>query len=188
MNRYALFFLMSALFLGACQSPSATEADETTEVVVTESTATEAEQEATSSVDMVLFTAMTNYMQTQLSQMAAEKAASPAVKEVGEEIAQQNGEVLTKIQELAKTVEMDMPTALTVDQQAIYDSLQQLSPEAFEQAYVEVLHKDLKKNLENLEDLAAQADNAVIRGLAADIADMQQPQLEKIEMLQQEMM
>ncbi len=186
MSRHTFSLLISALFWSACSSTPEKSADETTEAVT--ETTVEANEEATSSGDMVLFTAMTNHMQMQLSEMAVEKATTLVVKEVGGEIALQSSEVLTKIQELAKTVEMDMPSTLTTDQQAVYDSLQELPSEAFEQAYVEVVHQDLKRNLKNLEGLAAQADNAVIRGLAADIADMQQPQLEKIEMLQQEIM
>lgn len=177
------------LSLSACNTTPETTSDaETVETPVTENTTLEADEEATSGADMVLFTAMTNRLQTQLSRMAQEKAPSAAIQELSQEIEQSNNQIMVKVQELAGALEAELPGTLSVDQQAIYDSLQELPPEAFESAYVEVLQRDIQKNLENLEGLAAESDSEIIRGLAADIADLQQPQLETVEQVQQEMM
>ena len=64
--------------------------------------------------------------------------------------------------------------------------LQQLAPEAFDQAYVDLLAKKQKDNIEMLEDMSAQADNAIVRGLASDIIDIQQTQIEETESVQSE--
>ena len=189
-NAFLSLFFAGTMLMTACGSPSSETASdaETTETVATENTEMEMESEATSGADMVLFTAMTNRLQTQLSEMAQEKAPSPAVQELGTEIEQANNEIMVKIQELADALQAELPGTLSVDQQAIYDSLQELSPEEFQTAYVQVLQRDIQKNLENLEGLAAESDSEIVRGLAADIADLQQPQLETVEEVQQEMM
>ena len=193
MNRNLIFTAVAtgSLLLSACGTSSDTSTEtetETVETPVTEETTLELEQAATSPADMVLFTAMTSRLQTQLSDVAQEKAPSEAVQELGQEIEQSNNQIMVKIQDLAEALQAELPSTLSVDQQAIYDSLQELSPEEFQGAYVEVLQRDIQKNLENLENLAAETDSEIVRGLAADIADLQQPQLESVEQVQQEMM
>ena len=193
MNRNLIFTAVAtgSLLLSACGTTSDTNAEtevETVETPVTEEATLDTEQETTSPADLLLFTAMTNRLQTQLSDMALEKAPSEAIQELGEEIKQSNDQIMTKVQDLAEAMQAELPSTLSVDQQAIYDSLQELSPEEFQGAYVEVLQRDIQKNLENLEDLAAETDSEIVRGLAADITDLQQPQLETVEQVQQEMM
>ena len=193
MNRNLIFTAVAAssLLLSACGTTSDTSTEtevETVETPVTEEATLETEEAATSPADMILFTAMTSRLQTQLSDMAQEKAPSEAVQKLGQEIEQSNGQIMAKVQELAEALQAELPGTLSVDQQAIYDSLQELSPEEFQGAFVEVLQRDIQKNLENLEDLAAETDSEIVRGLAADITDLQQPQLETVEQVQQEMM
>lgn len=187
-NTTLIATLVGSLLLGACNTTPETATEETTETVVTENSTMEVDEETTSEADIVLFTAMTNRLQTQLSDMAQEKAPSTAIQELGKEIEQTNNQIMVKIQDLAEALQAELPGTLSVDQEAVYDSLQELSPEEFETAYVRVLQRDIQKNLENLEGLAAESDSEIIRGLAADIADLQQPQLETVEQVQQEMM
>ncbi len=142
----AAVIFSTSLFAG-CNSPTQENAtaDETITDVVTENTEMETGSELTSSSDIVLFTAMTNRLQSELSELAQEKATSPTVKEVSQEIAQNNNQIMIKVQDLAEAVQAELPMTLSVDQQAVYDSLSELSPEEFEQAYVEVLQRDIKE-------------------------------------------
>lgn len=173
-----------SLGLGSCDNTSntASSEDATSTDVVTEDTNLEVDSEATSAADLVLLTTMSTRLQNNLSELAETKAPSTEVQALAQEMKQQSDEVLAKIEELMEATDVNnIPQALSVDQQKIYDSVSALSDGEFAKAYVATMQRDIQKNIDNLEDLSATADNDIVRGLAADIIDLQQSELERIE-------
>ena len=172
----------------SCGGPTTSETAENGEVAIdsTDDTKTIVENGEITAEDMIFYTFMNNEMQAGLARAAQEKAASQSVKDLSEQLVIGNKEIAAKLEDLAKAANVPLPGGLEVEQQTTMDSVQQLSPEAFDQAYVDMLAKKQKDNIEMLEDLSAQADNAIVRGLASDIIDIQQTQIEEIESVQGE--
>ena len=190
MNNTYLFLAVLLISLGtlSCGGPSSTDTTEDAEVAVDTTAETEAitESEETSAGDLILYTYMNNEMQAGLARAAEEKAASQSVKTLSQELVIGNKEIAAKLNDLAEAAEVELPGGLAVDQQSKMDSVQQLSPEEFDQAYIDMVVKQQKDNIQMLEDLSAQADNPIVRGLASDIIDIQQTQIEEAEVVQKE--
>ena len=191
MHRIFTIALAAGLSLGlwSCDTNNNTSSENTTSTdVVKEDTDVEVEQEATSPADLVLLSAMSTRLQNNLSELAETKDPSTEIQQLGKEMKQQSNEVLVKIEDLMEATDVNnVPQALSVSQQATYDSVSALSDAAFAQAYVSTMQRDIQENINNLEDLAATADNEIVRGLAADIIDLQQTELERIEAAQNDM-
>lgn len=190
-HSYAFFAaLLIAFGTMSCGGPSSTEtADNETEDVevdATSDTETVASDEETDANDLILYTFMNNEMQAGLARVAQEKASSQSVKDLSQKLVTGNKEISSKLDELATAAQVDLPGGLEVEQQTTMDSVQQLSPEDFDQAYVDMLVRQQKDNISMLEDLSAKADNPIVRGLASDIIDIQQTQIEDAEAVQSE--
>ena len=188
MHRIFTLALAAGLSLGlwSCDTNNNTSSENTTSTdVVKEDTDVEVEQEATSPADLVLLSAMSTRLQNNLSELAEAKDPSTEIQQLGKEMKQQSNEVLVKIEDLMEATDVNnVPQALSVSQQATYDSVSALSDAAFAQAYVSTMQRDIQENINNLESLSATADNEIVRGLAADIIDLQQTELERIEAAQ----
>ena len=189
-NAYSLVAgLFISLGMLGCGNTGNTETDtEGAEIAIDSAadTKTVAENTETKASDLILYTFMNNEMQAGLARAAEEKAASQSVKDLSKQLVIGNKEIAAKLEDLAKASEVQLPGGLQVAQQTTMDSVQQLSPEEFDQAYVNMLVKQQKDNIEMLEDLSANADNAIVRGLASDIIDIQQTQIEEAEAVQGE--
>ena len=188
-NSYA-FLMVALVAVGSfsCGGPSSTETADNEAVTIDASadTETEADNPETSAGDLILYTFMNNEMQAALARTAQERASSQSVKDLGETLVVGNKEIASKLDDLAKAAEVELPGGLEVEQQTMLDSVEQLAPEDFDQAYVNMLVKQQKDNINMLEDLSAQADNAIVRGLASDIINIQQTQVEEAEAVQGE--
>lgn len=179
------------LFSSGLISCDGTGRTETTDAeVVVDSTAdtqiVTAETE-TSASDLVLFAYMNNEMQAGMARAAQERAATQSIKDLGQELVIGNKEIATKLDELAEMAKVELPGGLEVEQQATLDSVHQLSPDAFDETFVMMIVKKQKDNIKLLENLTAEADNPIVRGLADDIIDIQQTQIEEVEAVQDNM-
>jgi putative membrane protein len=137
--------------------------------------------------DLVLFAYMNNELQAGMALAAQERAATQSIKDLGQELVAGNRDIAAKLSELAEAARVELPGGLEVEQQATLDSVHQLSPDAFDEAFIEMLVKKQKSNIDLLEELVANADNPIVRGLADDIIDIQQTQIEEVEAAQSAM-
>ncbi|MGB3851635.1 MAG: DUF4142 domain-containing protein [Tunicatimonas sp.] len=168
----------------SCGGTGSTNTDAEVAVDSTADTQTVAETPETSASDLILYAYMNNEMQAGMARAAQEKAASQTVKDLGEELVVGNKEISAKLNELAEAGQMQLPGGLEVEQQATLDSVQQLGADAFDETFIEMLVKKQKDNIDLLEELAAQADNPIMRGLADDMIDIQQTQMQQVESAQ----
>nr|WKN34288.1 DUF4142 domain-containing protein [Tunicatimonas sp. TK19036] len=183
--------LSGSLLLSSCDSSqqSASENNQDSVVVAGEQgTNNDLEDDTSSAADRVMFAVMSTRMQTEISRIAEQKASSQALKDLSRAVIDTNEMIIARIQDLAEATETQIPDALNTDQQEVIDSLQQLQPQEFDKAYLEVLARDQRQLIDNLQQLNADAENPITRGLVEDIADMQQPQLERIQSMQDEIM
>lgn len=177
-----LLFTMGLFSCGGTGGTETTDAEVTVDSTA-DTQAVTAESEVSAS-DLVLYAYMNNEMQAGMARAAQEKAATQEIKDLGQELVIGNKEIATKLDELAEASQVQLPGGLEVEQQATLDSVQQLNPEAFDEAFINMLVKKQKDNIDLLEDLAAKADNPIVRGLADDIIDIQQTQIEEAEVAQ----
>ena len=183
--------LSGSLLLSSCDSSqqSASENNQDSVVVAGEQgTNNDLEDDTSSAADRVMFAVMSTRMQTEISRIAEQKASSQALKDLSRAVIDTNEMIIARIQDLAEATETQIPDALNTDQQEVIDSLQQLQPQEFDKAYLEVLARDQRQLIDNLQQLNADAENPITRGLVEDIVDMQQPQLERIQSMQDEIM
>lgn len=177
--------LLLALGLLSCGGTGSTE---TTDAEITvDSTADTQPVTAESEIsagDLVLYAYMNNELQAGMARAAQERAATQSIKDLGQELVIGNKEIASKLDELAEVAQVQLPGGLEVEQQATIDSVHQLSPDAFDEAFIRMLVKKQKDNIDLLEDLVAKADNPIVRGLADDIIDIQQTQIEEAEVAQ----
>lgn len=182
-------------FLSSCDSQNTGEANNTSDTANTEaqievgqSAGEVAEEEVAAPEDMIYHAFMNSMMQTTLGQMAEQKAASEQVQSLGTEIVEQNKQLMAKIEDLAKAAEMPVPQGLKVEHQQKLDSITQLSGQEFDQAFVNLLLEQQQESIDLLQELSANADNAIIRGLASDIVETERGQIERAEIVKEEMM
>ncbi|MEQ9439119.1 MAG: DUF4142 domain-containing protein [Cyclobacteriaceae bacterium] len=181
--------LSSSVLFSSCDSSQQTASEEDSVAVVAEEEMNnDLEEETSSASDRVMFAVMSTRMQTELSKVAEQKASSQALKDLSMAVIDTNEMVIAKIQDLAEATNTQIPDALSTEQQTVVDSLMQLQAPEFDQAYLEILANDQQQLIDNLQALTADAENPITRGLIEDIVDMQQPQLERVQSMQSEMM
>ena len=186
---FGIIALSSSLILAGCDSSQQTASEEDSVTVVgEEGMNTDLDEETSTPSDRVLFAVMSTRMQTELSKLAEQKASSQALKDLSMAVADTNEMILSRIQDLAEATNTQIPDALNTEQQEVIDSLMQLQSPEFDQAYLDVLARDQQQLIDNLQELNAEAENPIMRGLVEDIVDMQQPQLERVQSMQDEMM
>jgi len=184
----AIFFGLMAS-CGSGNQSAEEQATNETEAVVTEENADDPlTEDATSPQDRVLLAAMSIRMQDQLSRMAQNKAESDAIKHLGQIIIASNEEALSILSNLAEATETQVPASLSTAQQQVVDSLDQLSGSEFEMAFLQTLMEDHRQNIDNLESLTSETDNPITRDISQELLDIQEPQLERVQEIQDEMM
>ena len=139
-------------------------------------------------VDLLLDAMMNYMMYTSLGRIAEEKASSQEVKDFAVQLSDSSEQVAAKIEELFEAAGGNAPQVLGVEHQATLDSLQNLPPAEFDQAFVNLVVQEHQDDLESLQSLKMESDNAIVRGLAAEAENMMQAQLEKAQAIQGETM
>ncbi len=183
-----LTWFVCPLLFTACGPGGSSEDARQGEVTVDTEADEVAENEDTDTKDLVYLTFMNNEMQTVLGEIAEQKASSENVRSLATDLVNDNKQVAAKIEELAKAVQMQLPQGLEVAQQQKIDSLQKLPAGEFDKAFVNLMMEQQEKNSTLLEELAANGDNAIVRGLASDISEDRESQMERIEIVRKEMM
>lgn len=182
-----LSMLCLSLFLWNCNSTTQEETTSEDSIAVNmedaETMSSVAEPE-----DYLLQTMMNSMMYASLAQVASEKATAQEVKDFANDLSDSTEVIVAKLQELFDAVEGEAPQAMSVEQQAHLDSLQKLPPAEFDQAFVDYMVQAQEGDIETLQSLATEADNTIVIGLAEEIENMMQAQLEKARTVKEETM
>jgi putative membrane protein len=87
-------------------------------------------------------------MEVTLGQMAADKAQNEAVKNFGQRMVKDHGQANEELKNLAKSEGVTIPSDMGSEGKELQQRLQKLSGAEFDQAYMQEMLKDHKKDIE----------------------------------------
>ena len=102
-------------------------------------------------------------LEVQLGNLATQKASSNDVKQFGERMATDHGQLGQKLQQLASNLNFTLPTDLKPEQQALVSRFETLTGKAFDSAYIKEMVNDHIKDISEFERALSQASNADIK-------------------------
>ncbi len=112
-------------------------------------------------------TARDGRAEVDLSQIAAEKAASPEVKQFAQRMIQDHAKMNQDVQDLAARKNIQLPTDLTAQQQAEHQKLETLSGKKFDQEFMRYNVQDHRKDVADFKRQAQQGSDPDIKQLAS---------------------
>ncbi|HMM76615.1 MAG TPA: DUF4142 domain-containing protein [Gammaproteobacteria bacterium] len=115
-----------------------------------------------------------------LGGLAADRARNDMVRDFGQRMVKDHGEVNVKLLELAKGKGYEPPQTLQPAQQAELDRLKGLAAEDFDRAYVQAMVKDHRKDVAEFEKQAQAADDPDLRRFAEQTLPTLQSHLDAI--------
>jgi putative membrane protein len=118
--------------------------------------------------DFMTNAARGSMLEVQLGNLAAQKASSPDVKQFGERMVTDHGQLGQKLQQLASNLNLSMEQQLSPEQQSRVSRLQNLSGKAFDREYIKSMITDHTKDISEFQRAASQATNPDIKQFAAD--------------------
>ena len=107
-------------------------------------------------------------LEVQLGNLATQKASSNDVKQFGERMATDHGQLGQKLQQLSSNLNVTLPQDLKPEQQAIVSRLEKLSGKAFDREYMKEMVSDHIKDISEFERAASQATNADIKQFVSE--------------------
>src|ERR1043166_5421213 len=106
-------------------------------------------------------------MEVQLGKLAAEKAASPQVKEFGKKMEQDHSKANKELQKLASTKNVQIPHELEGKQKSTYDRLAKLSGDRFDREYMTTMIDDHKDDVDKFKKEAEKANDPDVKSFAS---------------------
>ena len=122
----------------------------------------------TSEKEFMANAARGNMLEVQLGNLAAQKASSNDVKQFGERMATDHGQIGQKLQQLASNLNVTPPQDLKPEQQTAVSRLEKLSGKAFDREFMREMVSDHTKDISEFERAASQATNADIKQFVSE--------------------
>jgi putative membrane protein len=110
--------------------------------------------------------------EVQLGRLAAEKGSSPEVKQFGERMVTDHGQLGQRLQQMASNLNVTPEQQLSPEQQNTLSRLEKLSGKAFDREYIRTMVADHVKDISEFERIATQATNANIKQFASESLPM----------------
>jgi putative membrane protein len=107
-------------------------------------------------------------MEVKMGNLAAQKASSNDVKQLGESMATAHGQLGQQLQQLASNLNVTLPQDLKPEQQNVLSRLDKLSGKAFDREYLKALISDHTKDISEFERAASQVTNPEIKQFASE--------------------
>ena len=107
-------------------------------------------------------------LEVQLGNLAAQKASSNDVKQFGERMSTDHGQLGQKLQQLASNLGVTLPQDLKPEQQAVVSRLEKLAGKAFDREYMREMVSDHTKDISEFERASSQATNPDIKQFASE--------------------
>jgi putative membrane protein len=107
-------------------------------------------------------------LEVQLGNLAAQKATNPDVKQFGERMVTDHGQLGQKLQQLASNLNLPAEMQLSPEQQNMVSRLQNLSGKAFDREYIKAMITDHTKDISEFQRIANQATNPDIKQFASE--------------------
>jgi putative membrane protein len=121
--------------------------------------------------------------ETKVGQLAQQKAENADVKAFGQTLVTDHGQHLTEVSNLAKSMNVEMPSQPNQEQKAEYEKLSKLSGKAFDQQFVAGMIEDHQKEIAKYEK-EAQSGDPEVAALAKKTLPVLKQHLETAQTLQ----
>jgi putative membrane protein len=105
--------------------------------------------------------------EVKLGQLAADRAASDAVKQFGQRMVQDHGKANDELTQLAQQKGVTLPQDMGTKNQQVMDRLSKLSGAAFDRAYMADMVKDHQKDIAAFQREATRGQDPDVRAWAA---------------------
>lgn len=110
--------------------------------------------------DFYVDVAEMNLMEIQLGQLAAGKAVTDDVKELGKRMEAEHTKTLNELKSLAEKKQVTIPTSLTEDGQDVYNKLNDKTGTDFDKDYCDRMVKDHKDAIDKFEKIVNKSTDA----------------------------
>jgi putative membrane protein len=124
--------------------------------------------------------------EVKLGQLAAQKATNPDVKAFGQKMVDDHTNLSNQLMPVAQRMGITPPTQLDKKDQAEYDRLNALSGDAFDKAYVQAMVADHKKDLREFKYEASNTNNADLKQVVQQGAQVIQQHYQAVQKLASE--
>ncbi len=109
-----------------------------------------------------------NMLEVQLGNLAAQKATSNEVKQFGQRMATDHGQLGQRLQQLASNMNVTLPQDLKPEQQTAVSRLEKLSGKAFDREFMSRMISDHTRDISEFERASTQATNSDIKQFASE--------------------
>jgi putative membrane protein len=123
--------------------------------------------------------------EVQLGQLAAQKASSPDVKQFGQQMVEDHTKLGNAMSQVAQQVGVKPPTSLSKKDKELMAKLQSLSGPQFDEAYIQAMVKDHKKDESNFKLEAQQSQIPSVKQVAQQAEPMIASHLQMIQQIAQ---
>jgi putative membrane protein len=110
--------------------------------------------------DFYVDVAEMNLMEIQLGQLAASKAVTDDVKELGKKMEAEHSKSLNELKALAEKKQVTIPTTLTEDGQDVYNKMNDKTGTDFDKDYCDRMVKDHKDAIDKFEKIVNKSTDA----------------------------
>jgi putative membrane protein len=124
-----------------------------------------------------------NQLEVILGQLAQTRASSPAVKRFGEMMVRDHTEGEKELRGLAAAKRIILPDTISNEQKKTDDELQKKTGHAFDKAYVDLMVKDHKEDIDEFQKASQNANDPDIKALAAKLLPTLQMHLDSVQVL-----
>jgi putative membrane protein len=115
-----------------------------------------------------------------LGRLAAERAASPDVKQFGQQMVTDHSKAGDELKALAARKNMQLPAEMNSDQKSEQDKLSKLSGADFDKEYVSFMKKDHEEDVDEFKEQSEKGTDADVKAFAAKTLPVIQRHLQMI--------
>jgi len=137
--------------------------------------------------DLVIIAMINNRLQTALAELADEQSNNPMFQVFCEMIINNQGQFQYDDGILALSLDIEIPQGLSTDAQEEYERIKSLPPQEFDRAFVDLIIKTHKEDIERLERLLASENEIIERAAAEEMHDLLVKHLKYAEHIKQNM-
>lgn len=134
-------------------------------------------------IAFLLKAAQSGTAQVQLGKMASAKAANPAVRELGAELATEHEKTLNQLTAFAAERHMTLAMTMNANDQQVYTKLQNKSGMGFDKDYLKAMAKDYKSDIKLCKKEVKKGRDEPIERFASDMLPTLQDRLTRIQSL-----
>ncbi|MBD1398895.1 DUF4142 domain-containing protein [Pontibacter sp. JH31] len=128
--------------------------------------------------------ASANMLQVQLGELALERAVSPEVKEMAQEMTAGHRKVVEDLENIAVQGNFVLPTMLGSAHQKVYDEVSGETGIGFDLAYIKRIREEHESLLDRYEDMAENAKDMDVKQFASKQLPLLRQHLQKAEQLE----